>query len=450
MLKSAIALLCGLLALNLCGAWAESMSSPLKDPPSQCGGYCLGVLMPVLNHLNIPHNLANSSKANEVLLRQYTMEGQLTALEDKQLSTEVALDAQGRKLDIINEQNFTDRLNGLESILSAMKETSFVLRASNGAGRKLRLRTVHYGRKDYAMRQLLVYALVAGLFYFSEGKPCPEKTRPHKTRCDAFYKCRELPSNSHVWIPVKCNEGLVFESSLGSCVLPGEDWECITPSEMSSTQSPPGRPDADILIVNDMDEAGLLLSESSHKDDGTVEIVLDSTLSSEENEDSEKAAQSKSQPEEDISSSHNFDSSGDGELVELDSPAGLKPENREEVTSSSMEHRTEVEKLRTELKQVAGISEIAKPGSPIDPSLTAHLQRLSQLIDGLQQTYQKTDKPQTEMRPDQLNAFLAHFDIKNRYEMMKPHGADLSHDHHHHQYHRSPQNRSKASGTHLE
>ncbi|XP_032583119.1 uncharacterized protein LOC6617445 [Drosophila sechellia] len=270
------------------------------------------------------------------------------------------------------------------------------------------------------MRQLLVYALVAGLFYFSEGKPCPEKTRPHKTRCDAFYKCRELPSNSHVWIPVKCNEGLVFESSLGSCVLPGEDWECITPSEMSSTQSPPGRPDADILIVNDMDEAGLLLSESSHKDDGTVEIVLDSTLSSEENEDSEKAAQSKSQPEEDISSSHNFDSSGDGELVELDSPAGLKPENREEVTSSSMEHRTEVEKLRTELKQVAGISEIAKPGSPIDPSLTAHLQRLSQLIDGLQQTYQKTDKPQTEMRPDQLNAFLAHFDIKNRYEMMNP------------------------------
>ncbi|XP_033173958.1 accessory gland protein Acp29AB [Drosophila mauritiana] len=122
MLKSAIALLCGLLALNLCGAWAESMSCPLKDPPSQCGGYCLGVLMPVLNHLNIPHNLANSSKANEVIVRQYTMEGQLTALKDKQLSTEVALDAQGRKLDI-NEQNFTDRLNGLESILSALEET---------------------------------------------------------------------------------------------------------------------------------------------------------------------------------------------------------------------------------------------------------------------------------------------------------------------------------------
>ncbi|XP_016961704.1 uncharacterized protein LOC108032394 [Drosophila biarmipes] len=267
------------------------------------------------------------------------------------------------------------------------------------------------------MRQLLVCVLICGLFYFSEGKPCPEKTRPHKTRCDAFYKCRELPSNSHVWIPVKCNEGLVYESSLGSCVLPGEDWECLTPSEMSSTQSP-AKLDADILISNDMDEAGLLLTESSHRDDGTVEIVLDSALSSEEDGE---AAKNKPTSDEDMSTSQNFDSSGDGELVELDSPAALKPETREEaVTPSDMEHRTEVEKLKTELKQVAGISEIAKPGSPIDPNLTAHLQRLSQLIDGLQQTYQKTDKTQAEMRPDQLNAFLAHFDIKNRYEMMNP------------------------------
>lgn len=95
MLKSASALLCGLLALNLYGAWAESdVICPLKDPPSQCGGFCLGVLTPVLNHLTISQNLANSnnsSKANEVLVRQYTMEGQLTALQNKQLSIEVAL-----------------------------------------------------------------------------------------------------------------------------------------------------------------------------------------------------------------------------------------------------------------------------------------------------------------------------------------------------------------------
>ncbi|XP_017098037.2 uncharacterized protein [Drosophila bipectinata] len=265
------------------------------------------------------------------------------------------------------------------------------------------------------MRELLIYAFVlTGLFYFSEGKPCPEKTRPHKTRCDAFYKCRELPSNSHVWIPVRCTKGLVYESSLNSCVLPGEDWECLTPSELSSTENP--KPDSDILIVNDLDEAGLLLSESDDKHDGTVEIVLDSMLSSEEEE-----SKGKNNQVEDLSSSHNFDSSGDGELVDLEPPRPQpKPETREEPSEEHLEHRTEVDKLKTELTQAAAVSELAKPGSPIDPKLTAHLQRLSQLIDGLQQTYQKTDKPQTEMRPDQLNAFLAHFDIKNRYEMMNP------------------------------
>ncbi|KAH8298220.1 hypothetical protein KR018_011164 [Drosophila ironensis] len=263
------------------------------------------------------------------------------------------------------------------------------------------------------MRELLIFSFVlSGLFYFSEGKPCPERTRPHKTRCDAFYKCRELPSNSHVWIPVTCKEGLVFEATLGSCVLPGEDWECLTGSEASSTENP-SKHDADILIVNDLNEAALALSESEHKDDGTVEIVLDSTLSSEE--ESEKRNQ------DDTSSSQHFDSSGDGELVDLEpASSSIRPENREEPVEDHLEHRTEVEKLQTELKQAAGVSELGKPGSPIDPKLTAHLQRLSQLIDGLQQTYQKTDKPQAEMRPDQLNAFLAHFDIKNRYEMMNP------------------------------
>ncbi|XP_034670106.1 uncharacterized protein LOC117902682 [Drosophila subobscura] len=284
------------------------------------------------------------------------------------------------------------------------------------------------------MRGLVIYAwLLTGLFYFSEGKPCPEKTRPHKTRCDAYYKCRELATNSHVWVPVKCNEGLVYETSLGGCVLPGEDWECITPSELASSTPASSQPDADILIVNDMDEAGLLPRESSphheeheHHDDGTVEIVLDSTLSSEEQE-GEHQSFTQSHDKESSSLQH-FDSSGDGELMEVDSPTPtienredeleLHNEHREEI--EHLEHRPDVEQLKAELKQVADVSELAKPGSQIDPQLTAHLQRLSQLIDGLQQTYKKTDKLQADMRPDQLNAFLAHFDIKNRYEMMNP------------------------------
>ncbi|XP_039499095.1 uncharacterized protein LOC120456360 isoform X1 [Drosophila santomea] len=133
------ALLCGLLALNLSGALTESdMICRLTDAPSQCGAFCLSALAPVFNSLRIPHNLENSSdlsKANEVLVRQNTMDSQLTALQnklasievaltslqDKLASIEVALDAQARNL-ANNEQNFTKRLNGLESRLSDQEE----------------------------------------------------------------------------------------------------------------------------------------------------------------------------------------------------------------------------------------------------------------------------------------------------------------------------------------
>ncbi|XP_030383268.1 transcription factor mef2A [Scaptodrosophila lebanonensis] len=275
------------------------------------------------------------------------------------------------------------------------------------------------------MRGLVIYAFIlAGLFYFSEGKPCPEKTRPHKTRCDSYYRCRQLPSNSHVWIPTKCNEGLVYEHNVGSCVLPGEDWECLSASELATTTRKPN----DIIIVSDRNGAGLMLKESSaesHKhDDENVEIVLDGMLSSEEEleEDAEhhgKRPQSTAQPndnESQISGINNFDSSGDGELVELD--GFLQAENRESEQHMS-NHKGQVQMLQAQLKQVTP-SPSPTPESPIDPNLTAHLQRLSQLIDGLKQTYQNSDKPQTELRPDQLNAFLAHFDIKNRFDTMNP------------------------------
>ncbi|XP_062142713.1 uncharacterized protein LOC133850605 [Drosophila sulfurigaster albostrigata] len=268
------------------------------------------------------------------------------------------------------------------------------------------------------MRALIFYAyLLTGLFYFSEGKPCPEKSRPHKTRCDAFYKCRELPSNSHVWVPVKCNKGLVYEHNVGSCVLPGDDWECLTPSEMSSSTIK-----SDILIVNNRDEAELRLSDND-KDDN-VQIVLDSTLSSEEQDDTVPHSKSAAETdhvliapnligEDEVASVSQFDSSGDGELVELDGQS--LPQTREGEAQ-----------LSTKSALAAMMSSTSRPAassaSPIDPDLTAHLQRLSQLIDGLQQTYQNSDKSQVEMRPDQLNAFLAHFDLKNRYDMFNPQG----------------------------
>ncbi|KAH8403318.1 hypothetical protein KR222_010335 [Zaprionus bogoriensis] len=288
------------------------------------------------------------------------------------------------------------------------------------------------------MRDLVVYAcLLTSLFYFSEGKPCPEKSRPHKTRCDAFYKCRQLPSNSHVWVPVKCKEGLVYEHNVGSCVLPGEDWECLTASELISTStSLPDKASSSIVIVNNKDEAGLLLR------DDDVEIVLDATLSSEEEEQDDDAqapvalplqanrvAAAVQQIDEDVAPVSQFDSSGDGELVELEGHP-QQAENREvdaDISSSSNNNSKQKNynnKLHEHSAESSDVSSSGEhSGSPIDPKLTAHLQRLQQLIDGLQQKYQKTDKPQLEMRPDQLNAFLAHFDLKNRYDMLNPLGS---------------------------
>ncbi|XP_065356076.1 probable WRKY transcription factor protein 1 [Calliphora vicina] len=277
--------------------------------------------------------------------------------------------------------------------------------------------------------------LLFGLFYFSEGKPCPERTRPHKTRCDAYYKCTELTADKHVWVPSRCEEGLVYEHSLTVCVLPADDWECLmgdhktstTPNQNKNEQrqtNPTSNKDADIYIVSNAedDESSL----NSKYDDGKVEIIIGPGISGED----------KSEGGDD----ELYDGSGNGgELVELD---GFMPaQNREAETDNEtvmnvgenleptkkfkndvqkMEQKEELEEMLQTIKTKA---ELGQPSTNIDPKLTAHLQRLSQLIDGLKTTYQTPEvKPQDEqtLRPDQLNAFLAHFNIKNKFDSLDP------------------------------
>ncbi|XP_017050008.2 accessory gland protein Acp29AB [Drosophila ficusphila] len=114
MRKFAIALLCAILSLNFYGALAENESvCHLQDPLNQCGGFCLSVLTPVLNHMTIPQdqkNYSDANKANEVLVRQYTMEKQVAALEEKQSHFE------------INQRNLTERQVDLEGKLTALQE----------------------------------------------------------------------------------------------------------------------------------------------------------------------------------------------------------------------------------------------------------------------------------------------------------------------------------------
>ncbi|XP_055386264.1 uncharacterized protein LOC129615190 [Condylostylus longicornis] len=211
------------------------------------------------------------------------------------------------------------------------------------------------------MRIFIWFLLIKALFCFSEGKPCPEKYRPHKTRCDSYYKCVILPSKSHVWMPAKCERGLIFEPNLKLCVLPGDDWECNA-GENTSTE---------------------LNNDSQMKTDEDENVFVPANLDKNEIVEDQ------------------IESSGDGP-----------------VEVSSKEHDSS--KLRE------NFDELPETLSKVDPKLKSQLQRLSQIIDGLQNTYKnKKNSTSNELRPDQLNAFLAHFNIKNEFDSFNPNNDDF-------------------------
>ncbi|XP_055857859.1 uncharacterized protein LOC129920547 [Episyrphus balteatus] len=244
--------------------------------------------------------------------------------------------------------------------------------------------------------------LISGLFYFSEGKPCPEKIQPHKSRCDVYFKCVDLPSMNHIWIPEKCEQGLIFDPDLRMCVLPGENWECNLEEFIGISET---NNDENILFGSSGDEVSkrsLDLEEEFVPAAGTDEIDSESE---EEIDDSVKESDyiTVDDSESGLVSERDFESSGDGvggsDYILLDT---LTPEKKtNEESSADLED---------------------KPAAPtkVDPNLTAHLQRLTQLIDGLKQTYQNKDSASADLRPDQLNAFLAHYNIKAQLDSIDP------------------------------
>lgn len=166
------------------------------------------------------------------------------------------------------------------------------------------------------------------------------------------------------------------------CVLPEDDWECT----LGDTNVP--QKDEDNTIY-DQD----IYSNNKMKKQSEKSKVSNDTFDQIEIIDSGTNNINSSEEEDTLESS--TESSGDGaEEVEL--------EMREDIDPLSMK-----------------ISSIPpKASSNIDPNLTAHLQRLSQLIDGLKQTYQQKETPSAELRPDQLNAFLAHHNIKSNFNVI--------------------------------
>lgn len=186
-----------------------------------------------------------------------------------------------------------------------------------------------------------------------------------------------MPSKSHVWVPEICEKGLIYEPNLKICVLPGEDWECT----LGDTNIP-AKDDENTIYDQDINSNNLRKPPETNNDAFDQIDVIDSdsnNINSSEEETLEPT----------------IESSGDGaEEVEL-------------------EMREDIDPMLMTLP-----STTATPSTKIDPNLTAHLQRLSQLIDGLKQKYQDHETPAAELRPDQLNAFLAHHNIKSNFNVI--------------------------------
>ncbi|XP_055918640.1 uncharacterized protein LOC129950743 [Eupeodes corollae] len=243
---------------------------------------------------------------------------------------------------------------------------------------------------------LLVLMVISGLFYFSEGKPCPENTQPHKSRCDVYFKCVILPSQTHIWIPEKCEEGLIYDPNMRMCVLPGDDWECNLEEVNRNTHSSNSDDENVVFQRNEAMKRSLDSTEDSTDDEKDSE--------SEEIGDDEDAKESDyiivDDSESGLASERDLESSGDGEGTDYILLDTLSPERKTSDESTDLAETTTPTK--------------------IDPNLTAHLQRLTQLIDGLKQTYQNKDSAAAELRPDQLNAFLAHYNIKAQLDSIDP------------------------------
>ncbi|XP_055681486.1 uncharacterized protein LOC129788970 [Lutzomyia longipalpis] len=197
------------------------------------------------------------------------------------------------------------------------------------------------------------------------GKSCPEATRPHLTRCDKYFRCVQLPSGNVVWIPNQCDTGLIYEASVGVCVLPGDDWECNLPGD--HTQAPTD--DNNIYGVNNLE----YLSEN-----------LGPYVDEEDVDDEHGSEVSITQPQlQDLSSEDEF--SGDGDPVEV-------------ITERNVEEKVGLLPLPI--------------SSTTDSELSTHLQRLTQLIDNFHKNKTTPDVP--VLHPDDLNSFLALHNIRNQ------------------------------------
>jgi hypothetical protein len=137
---------------------------------------------------------------------------------------------------------------------------------------------------------------------------CTEKTRPHSTECNKYFKCIKLPNNTLKWITLTCQEGLIYDNNLRSCAIPDENWDCALNSEEEQESDDYGKDENNIYGIENL--RVLEKQEvSMENDDDFLEVIDgDEILSS--------SGESRSENDEHVyDESSNY--SGDGNVVEL-------------------------------------------------------------------------------------------------------------------------------------
>lgn len=171
-------------------------------------------------------------------------------------------------------------------------------------------------------------------FFYSEAGKCPTTTQPHATECNKYLKCVQLPSDIVSWITLQCQEGLIYDKNLRSCAIPTDDWECFTEKNNEDDQN-----------VYDVDDLN-----SSTKQDEFLEVI-----------------------DENLTTSDDEQSSGDGEVPETFTPS-----------------------------------------SATSRMITTQLQRLTQLMKHASD--QENGVVDDEVSADDLNSFLAVQNIQSEYQ----------------------------------
>lgn len=54
-----------------------------------------------------------------------------------------------------------------------------------------------------------IFALILLVVPFTVSSKCPASRIPDHTDCTSFYNCVDLPTGGFLWIPGKCEGGLV-------------------------------------------------------------------------------------------------------------------------------------------------------------------------------------------------------------------------------------------------